>query len=126
MAEPALAPSGAFALKLASDAEPPDEIKQRLYQALALLAAACIERDVTETAADLLAFVRLQPDVSEAARQAADDLFADLESRICPRVIYDARELAAGMDLPTMIEYARETLAQEPNLTLAPRPLHIA
>ena len=126
MAEHRLTVFGALAFDFDSDAAPSEETRQRLYKALTLLAAACIEQGLTEAAADFLAFVLFQPDVSVTVRGAAEDIIADLEGRICPRVIHDARELAAGMDLTTMIEFALDTLEGEPNLTLAQRPLGAA
>ena len=43
----------------------------------------------------------------------ADELFADLESRICPRVILDARKFAADMDLASMLEYLLDVAPRE-------------
>lgn len=119
-------PTAFSALNVARDIDPTPALRQRLYAALTLLAASCIEQGLTETAADILAFVLCRSDVNAALRDSAEDIFADLEGRICPRVIADARGLAAGMDLRTMIEYALDTLAEEPNLTLAQRPVGIA
>ncbi len=126
MAERRLAVFGMPAFDFAGDAAPSEETRQRLYEAMTLLAAACIEQGLTQTAADILAFLLRQPDLSVTARAAAEDIFADLESRICPRVIYDAKEFATDMDLSAMIEYALDTLEGEPNLTLAQRPLGVA
>ena len=83
------------------------------------MAEACCQRGLTQTAADILAFLMIQADASESVKCSAEAMFLELESRICPRVIHDAKEFAAGMDLQTMIEYLLEILASEPNLTLA-------
>ena len=42
-------------------------------------------------------------------------LFADLAGRICPRVILDAREFAADLNLATMIEYLRDVYSPDHN-----------
>ena len=73
--------------------------------ALIAFAAACLERDMTQTAADTLAFLLQDPGVSKTIRDEAAEIFDDLESRICPRVILDARSFADGMDVVTMLEY---------------------
>lgn len=65
----------------------------------------CIELGQAQTAADTLAFLLLQNDIDPEIFMQAEDVFADLESRICPRVILDAREFAADMDLVSMLEY---------------------
>ena len=61
-----------------------------------------------QVAADPLAFVLTQATLPGALRDQAESLFAELEGRICPRVIVDAREFAADMDLRAMIEYLNE------------------
>ena len=66
------------------------------------------EREQTQMAADALAFVLLQDDLSPELRQQADELYAEMESRVCPRIILDARQFAADMDLQTTIEYVLE------------------
>ena len=59
----------------------------------------------SQVAADTLIFILAQPDLPSQMLQEAEALFVELESRICPRVIFDAREFATGMDTQTMIEY---------------------
>ncbi len=86
------------------------------------MAAACVKRALSQAAADILAFLLLQSDLSAAIKETAEDMFADLEGRICPRIVYDAREFAAAMDIIAMLEYIRDLLDCEPNLTLAQRP----
>lgn len=102
------------------------EAVPRLYELMTALAAACETGGQTQLAADILAFLLLQPAASAASRIRAEDMFAELESRICPRVILDARELAADMDMQSMVEYLLDSLESEPNLTLALRRLDIA
>lgn len=58
--------------------------------ALVGIAETFIERGDGERAADILALVLCYP-MSSDTRELAEDLFMDLESRLCPRVIYDAR-----------------------------------
>ena len=69
------------------------------YEALIALAHLMWEREQTQMAADALAFVLLQDDLSLELRELADELFAEMESRVCPRIILDARQFAADMDL---------------------------
>lgn len=66
------------------------------------------ERGQAEAAAENLAFILLQEDLAADLRNAAEDFMADIESRICPRVILDARAFAAEMDLQGMVEYLLE------------------
>ena len=89
---------------------PPEE---DLYPAMLSFAAACLERDLTQTAADTLAFLLQYPGVSATFRDEAAELFDELESRICPRVILDARVFADGMDLTTMLEYLLDHINRE-------------
>lgn len=115
-----------FALELADDAWLSLESRRNLYRAMTLMAEDCCAHGLTQAAADTLSFLLLQSDLCESAREWAEDMLTDLEGRVCPRVIYDAREFAAGMDLRTMVEYLLEILQGEPNLTLAQRPLTLA
>ncbi len=62
----------------------------------------------TQMAADALDFVLLQDDFSHELRELADELYAEMESRVCPRIILDACQFAADMDLQTTIEYVLE------------------
>jgi hypothetical protein len=45
----------------------------------------------------------------------AEELFADLEGRICPRVILDACEFATDLNLRTMVEYLLDLAQRERN-----------
>jgi len=76
-------------------------------------AAVCLERDLTQTAADTLSFLLQFPGVSATIRDEAAEFFDELESRICPRVILDARVFADGMDLTTMLEYLLDHIKRE-------------
>ncbi len=87
--------------------------KEKLYWAMAVMAGRCLERDLTQTAADILGFLLLQADVPAALKEETEELFTELEGRICPRVIFDAREFAADMDLLTMLEYLLDVVAGE-------------
>ncbi len=84
-----------------------------VYAAMFAFATACLERDMTQTAADTLAFLLQDPFVSVTVREEAAEIFDELESRICPRVILDARAFADGMDLPTMLEYLLDLIKLE-------------
>ncbi|MCY4063395.1 MAG: hypothetical protein OXG53_13580 [Chloroflexi bacterium] len=77
------------------------------------LAEMCIELGQKQTAADTLAFLLLRIDMDPDIFIRAEALFADLESRICPRVILDAREFAADMDLVSMLEYLLDVAPRE-------------
>ena len=94
---------------------PTVEHRRKLYRAMNALAERCISSDDTQTAAEILAFLLGQSDMDADTLYRADDLFADLAGRICPRVIYDAREFAAEMDLATMVEYLRDVFSPDPN-----------
>ncbi|MDE2859579.1 MAG: hypothetical protein OXN94_17160 [Chloroflexota bacterium] len=63
---------------------------------------------LAEAAAENLAFILLQDDLPPNLQEAAEALLADIESRICPRIILDARTFAAAMDLQGMVEYLIE------------------
>ncbi len=76
-----------------------------LYYAMTYLAEAYITRDWTQTASNILAFVLLQVDVDSDSYDLADELFDDLERRICPRVILDAKTFAQEITLTEMIAY---------------------
>jgi len=84
-----------------------------VYAAMIVFAAACLERDMQQTAADTLAFLAQDAGISAAQREEAAEIFDELESRICPRVILDARALADGMDLLTMLEYLLDLIELE-------------
>lgn len=84
---------------------PTADEKQQLYHAMNALAARCIDQGHTQAAADILAFLLNQSDLNADLQDSAYDSFAELESRVCPRIILDAREFAADMDLQTMLEY---------------------
>ena len=78
-----------------------------------LFAATCIDHDMTQTAADILAFLLQDDYAGDTIRDKAAARFDELEQRICPRVILDARSFAEGMDLPTMLEYLLDLLTPE-------------
>ena len=87
--------------------------KRTLYSGMLSLAEDCAALGQTQTAADILAFLLLQPEMSADDMETARELFAELESRVCPRVILDAREFAFGMDLRTMLEYLLDLIQRE-------------
>lgn len=98
---------------LKSGSAPTATQMRRLHQNMTALAEYCIEIGQTQAGADILAFVLRQSATDPLTRERADESFAELESRVCPRIILDAREFAADMDLPGMIHYL---------LDIVPRP----
>lgn len=97
----------------AGDASGRSDDHGEVYAAMIVFAAACLERDMQQTAADTLAFLAQDAGISAAQREEAAEIFDELESRICPRVILDARALADGMDLLTMLEYLLDLIELE-------------
>lgn len=79
-----------------------------LLRALFGLARTYWSTGYTEAAAENLAFILLQDNLASDLRDSAEALLADIEGRICPRVIFDARAFAAEMDLQGMVEYLLE------------------
>ncbi len=79
------------------------------------LAESCLEIGHAQTAADILAYILCQIDADSVTLERAAERFAELEGRVCPRVILDAREFAAGMDLVTMLEYLLDVAPRERN-----------
>lgn len=66
------------------------EVLARLTDYAGLL----VEHEFTTEAANLLAVVLNHPDVPFDVYDRADELWLDLEGRLCPRVIADAKEAA--------------------------------
>ena len=77
------------------------------------LAEYCLEIGHTQTGTDILAFVLSQSDIDPLTLERAEESFAELESRVCPRVILDAREFAADLDLQGMVEYLLDVAPRE-------------
>ncbi len=76
-----------------------------VMDALVGLASCYMADGYTQEAADVLAFVLIQPETAVDTCETAQLLFEDLESRICPRVILDAQSLAVSMTLDDVLEY---------------------
>lgn len=76
-----------------------------LYYALTQLSALYIQQGETQLASDILAFVLLQNNLPDDIHEQAFELFDELERRICPRVIWDAKVFAQDMDLQGIVEY---------------------
>lgn len=102
-------------LQLKIDSPLGSEETRNLHRAMIGLSENCIELGQTQTAADTLAFLLLRNDIDPDLFVRADGLFADLESRICPRVILDAREFATDMDLVSMLEYLLDVTPRQQN-----------
>jgi hypothetical protein len=75
------------------------------FDVMTTIAALYIAQGNTQEGADVLAFLLLQPDIAPDTLEQAQALFEELETRICPRVIWDAREFARDMVFEDMIEY---------------------
>lgn len=73
--------------------------------ALTGLALRYVERGLDQEAANLLTFVLRHPDVRYDTFDYAEDLFLDLEARVCPRVIEDAGQFALGKSLRSVADY---------------------
>lgn len=86
---------------------------QAVYRAMLAFAGVCLESAITQIAADTLAFLLQAHGVCESVRDEAAEVFDELERRICPRVILDARSFAEGMDLPAMLEYLLDVIESE-------------
>lgn len=82
-----------------------DAVREAL-DALTGLAQRLIERGHDQEAANLLAFVLGHPDVRYDTFDYAEDLFLELEGRVCPRVIEDARAFVLGKSLKSVADYA--------------------
>lgn len=80
--------------------------------ALVAIAEQLIEQNDTERAADILALAMCYP-MSQPTHEAAEILFDDLESRLCPRVIWDARARAAEITLDDLAVEVLGQLAEE-------------
>jgi hypothetical protein len=76
-----------------------------LYQALYRWALWHAQQGLTQEAADVLAFLLRCDDVPADCHSAVADLFEELETRICPRVICDAKDFAARATLEDILEY---------------------
>ena len=79
-----------------------------LLRALYGLARANWADGLADAAAENLAFILLQENIPPDLQESAQALMADIESRICPRIILDARSFAAEMDMQSMVEYLLE------------------
>ena len=74
-----------------------------MLDTLALIADASVEAGDTELAAEILALILLYP-LNKFTRQRAEELFLNLKSEICPRVILDAETRALEITLDEMVE----------------------
>lgn len=75
------------------------------WYAMIQLADLYIKQEETQIASDILAFVLLQDGIATDIYEQADALFDELERRICPRVIWDAKSFANDMDIEGMVEH---------------------
>ena len=94
---------------------PTIEHRPVLLRALTEPAEHCISIEDTQTDTEILAFLLCQADLEGARFDRADELFADLASRICPRVMLDTSEFAADLNLATMIECLRDFYSPDHN-----------
>jgi hypothetical protein len=75
------------------------------------IAQHCIDTDDTTRAASILALIIHYP-MRPDTRALAEALFDDLETQLCPRVIFDARERALTITLDDLV---RELAAAQPS-----------
>lgn len=73
--------------------------------ALVGLAAHWIARGETQEAADVLAWVLRQPALSTTTQESAQDLWDELATWICPRVLLDAADFAQYATFDDICEY---------------------
>lgn len=76
-----------------------------VLDAMAELAQRYSARGLTEPAANILTYVMQHPDVRHDTFDFAAITFEDLEARICPRVIEDARLFVLSKSLKTVADY---------------------
>ncbi len=65
-------------------------------------------KELADAAVETLALLLRQDNLPADLQESAEELVADIESRICPRVILDAQNFVAEMDLQSMTEYLLE------------------
>lgn len=75
------------------------------YDALVDLCGVYVRQGLTEEAANVLAWVLAAPDVPESINERAAEHWELLETRICPRVMLDAKTFAAEMSLADICGY---------------------
>ena len=71
--------------------------------ALCALAVLYVDGERYEMAANVLAVIRNHPYTPDDIRNQAEDLWLELESRICPRVLADAQQYAVEHSLEQVI-----------------------
>lgn len=76
---------------------------------MAWLAQRWLERGSTQEGANLLVFVMNHPDVRYDTFDRAEEIFLELETHACPRVLLDAKEFVLGKTLTTMATYIFES-----------------
>lgn len=81
-----------------------------VYARMVDTATLMVARGLKGEAAGVLAYVMHQPDVPYDIYDRADDLWIELESELCPRVITDAKAEATFMSLRGMIEQVAKAL----------------
>lgn len=77
-----------------------------VYERMVDLAALMIANGKKDEAASVLAYVMHQPEVPYDLYDHADDLWIELESELCPRVLVDAKTDATFMTLRGIIDRA--------------------
>lgn len=79
------------------------ELVVKALDLLVAIAELHADQGNTASAAEIAALVMEYP-VRPATHERADALFTRLEGELCPRVIYDARTLAAELTLDDMVQ----------------------
>lgn len=76
--------------------------------AITWVAQGWLQRGSMQEGANLLVFVMNHPDVRYDTFDRAEEMFLELESRACPRVLLDAKEFVLGKSVGTMATYIFE------------------
>ena len=81
--------------------------------AMTWLAQGWLQRGSTQEGANVLVYVMNNPDVRYDTFDRAEEMFLELEEKVCPRVLLDAKEFILSKSLATMAAYVFEAGANE-------------
>ena len=85
------------------------DASRKAFDLLVEIAGYLIDAGETEQAAQVLAFVQTQPNVSRLTAALTAQLLMTLEEEICPRAILDARDFAQHASFEDVIQGIVET-----------------
>lgn len=74
-------------------------------EAMLNIAIQWLQRGLTQEGVNLLAFVLHHPDIRHETYDRAEEIFLDLETQLCPRVIEDAKTFRLGKSINTVAAY---------------------